>query len=131
MGLKQNVTLERNGGDLTVEVLVTFQQPAGIEVALYGKDRRKEKVVGDGVTLDLIPDIFEVAKSSKVGSLDGKFLGVFVAITSFSAGPSEPVTVVSTLRQGNVPLPSGTATASGSVMNGGGGVVIVYEMAVP
>jgi hypothetical protein len=130
MALKQNVALTKNGGDVTVEVTVTFQQPAGIEVALYGTDRRKEKVLGEGVSLDLVPDIFEVAKSSRVGTLNGKFLGVFVAISSFTAGPSEPVAVVSTLRQGNLPLPSGLATATGSVVNGGAGVVIVYEMSV-
>jgi len=129
MGALRQVKIARKG-EVTVEVIVGFQKPAGIEVALYGTDRRKEKVLGSGVSLDPIPDKFQVAPSAKAPTLDGKFVGVFVAISSFSPVESEPMSVTTILRQDDVPIPGGTTTVMGSVVNGGGGVVIVYQMAV-
>ena len=129
MGALKHVNIATKG-EVTIEVIVGFQKPAGIEVALYGTDRRKEKVLGSGVSLDPIPDKFQVAPAAKASTLDGKFVGTFVAISSFSPVPSEPVSVTSVLRQDDVPVPGGTTTVMGAVVNGGGGVVIVYQLAV-
>lgn len=129
MGALKQVKIAKKG-EVTIEVIVGFQKPAGIEVALYGKDRRKEKVLGSGVSLDPIPDKFQVAPSAQAASLDGKFVGNFVAISSFSPGPNEPMSVTTILRQNDVPVPGGTTTVMGNVVNGGGGVVIVYQVAV-
>ena len=116
-----------SSGEVEVEVIVGYQKPAGIRVVLYGKDRRKERDIGEGVTLDVIPDLFQVATSAGSKSLKGKFVGVFVAVSSFAPQAQEPMAVVSILRQSGTPVPDGTVTVQGTIVNGGGGVVIVYE----
>jgi hypothetical protein len=118
----------KDQGEVEVEVIIGFQQPAGIKVTLYGTDRRKEKDLGEGVSLDTIPDVFEVAKGADVKKLAGKFVGVFVAITSFNPVATEPASVFSILRQKKEPVPDGTVAVTTNVVNGGAGVVIVYEL---
>jgi hypothetical protein len=115
-----------DSGPVDVEVIVGYQKPAGIRVALYDTDRRKERDVGDGVTMDVLPDVFRVATGAAVARLTGKFLGVFVAVSSFAPDVQEPMAVVTILRQSGTPVANGTVTVQGTIVNGGGGVVIVY-----
>jgi hypothetical protein len=129
MAHKQDVLIELAGA-VEVEVIVGYEKPAGIKVALYGADRRKEKDLGEGVSLDPIPDVFAVASGKDVAKLHKKFVGIFVAISSFAPAATEPVSVISVIRQSGAAVAGGTVVVSDVVTNGGGGVVIVYSIGV-
>lgn len=128
---KREVVLQSNGGEVTVEVVVTNQKPAAITVALYGADRRKERVLGEALTLTPPdPDVFQVAPTNAVVTLNTKIVGVIVAISSHDGTASEPVNVISTLRQGGIAVLNGTIVAPRVVENGGAGAILGYDIRV-
>jgi hypothetical protein len=131
MSEKRNVVIKANGGDVVVEVVVTNQKPAAITVALYGADRRKEKDLGSALTLEPPdPDVFDIATSAKAASLNGKIIGVFVAIAAFDASVDQPVSVVATLRQDGQAIANGTVVDPAVVSQGGAGSIIGYVVTV-
>ena len=131
MADKQEVTLAGSGGEVSVEVIVTHQKPASISVALFGSNRKKEKDFGTAMTTELPnPDVFVIEAPGNITHLNGKKIGIFVAISSFTPAPEEAVSVISTLRQGGSPVSNGTIDAQRVVKNGGAGAILVYELKV-
>jgi hypothetical protein len=131
MADKQAVTLSAAGGDVTLDVIVTHQKPASISVGLFGSNRKKERDYGTALTLKPPdPDVFGIEQQGKIALLNGKLIGIFTAISSFTPAAEESVSVISTLRQGGIPLPNGTIHAERVVKNGGAGAILVYELTV-
>jgi hypothetical protein len=131
MADRQDVTLAASGGDVSVEVIVTHQKPASISVGIYGSNRKKEKDLGTALTLKPPdPDVFLVEKKGSIASLDGKMIGIFVAISSFTPAAEEAVSVISTLRQGGLPVQNATIDAQRVVKNGGAGAILIYQLNV-
>jgi hypothetical protein len=129
MADKQAVTLKDAQGDVSVEVIVTHQKPASISVGLFGADRKREKDFGTALTLTPPdPDVFLIERQGSVGQLNGKMIGIFVAITSFTPAAEESVSVIATLRQGGNPVSNGTIDAQRIVKNGGAGAILIYEL---
>jgi len=124
------VTLARAGGDVSVEVIITHQKPGSISVGLFDENRRK--ILDCGTALAQAPpdpDVFPIGITN-VPDLNGKKIGVFVAIGSFTPSAQETVLVISTLRQGGVAVADGTISLPSQVVNGGGSAILIYELTV-
>lgn len=129
MADKRAVTLNDAHGDVSVEVIVTNQKPASISVGLFGADRKREKDFGTALTLTPPdPDVFLIERQGSVGRLNGKMIGIFVAISSFTPAAEEAVSVIATLRQSGKPVSNGTIDAQRIVKNGGAGAILIYEL---
>jgi hypothetical protein len=131
MSEQRSITLNGVGSDVTLEVTVGYEKPAAIDVALYGPDKKKEKDVGSafsGTASD--PQSFDIAPAGNIAPLQGRTLGVFVAISSFTPSDGETVTVSSQVRQGASAVANSMVLATSSVVNGGAGIIIAYSITV-